>query len=78
MIEVIEAERRLIFSEKQAVLEENLRLVEEGSIYDGTVNSVTDFGAFVDIVLPDGTPAILCCFLEFMVCKWPCYIVNFC
>lgn len=54
MIEVIEAERRLIFSEKQAVLEENLRMVEEGSIYDGTVNSVTDFGAFVDIVLPDG------------------------
>lgn len=72
MIEVIEAERRLIFSEKQAVLEENLRLIEEGSIYDGTVNSVTDFGAFVDIVLPDGTPVILCCFLELMVCKWPC------
>jgi predicted RNA-binding protein with RPS1 domain len=58
MIEVIEAERRLIFSEKQAVLEENLRLVEEGSIYDGTVNSVTDFGAFVDIVLPDGTSSV--------------------
>ncbi|KAG0613250.1 hypothetical protein M758_6G087900 [Ceratodon purpureus] len=54
MIEVIEAERRLIFSEKLAVLEENLRLIEEGSIYDGKVNSVTDFGAFVDLMLPDG------------------------
>jgi ribosomal protein S1 len=54
MIEVNEAERRLIFSEKLAILEENLRLIEEGSIYDGKVNSVTDFGAFVDLVLPYG------------------------
>lgn len=55
MIEVNESERRLIFSERQAVLEENLRLVEEGSVYNGKVNSVTDFGAFVDLALPDGT-----------------------
>ena len=54
IIEVNEAERRLIFSEKLAVLEENLRLIEEGSVYDGKVNSVTDFGAFVDLIFPDG------------------------
>jgi len=33
-------------------------LVEEGSVYDGKVNSVTDFGAFVDLVLPDGTSPV--------------------
>jgi predicted RNA-binding protein with RPS1 domain len=58
MIEVNESERRLIFSERQAVLEENLRLVEEGSVYNGKVNSVTDFGAFVDLALPDGTSSV--------------------
>lgn len=54
IIEANETTRRLIFSEKQAVLEANLRLLEEGLVYEGKVNSVTDFGAFVDVVLPDG------------------------
>lgn len=54
LIEVNEAERRLILSEKQAVLDQSMRLVEMGAVYDGKVNSVTDFGAFVDLVLPNG------------------------
>lgn len=58
IIEANETTRRLIFSEKQAVLEANLRLLEEGLVYEGKVNSVTDFGAFVDVVLPDGTSSV--------------------
>lgn len=54
IIEVSEEERRLIMSEKQAVLVETLRKIQEGTIYDGKVNSVTDFGAFVDLLSPDG------------------------
>lgn len=33
-------------------------MVEEGSVYNGKVNSVTDFGAFVDLALPDGTSSV--------------------
>ncbi len=54
IIEVNEEERRLIFSEKQASLIESLRQIQVGSIFDGRVNSVADFGAFVDLQLPDG------------------------
>ncbi len=54
IIEVNEEERRLIFSEKQASLIESLRQIQVGSIFDGKVNSVADFGAFVDLQLPDG------------------------
>ncbi|KAH9554567.1 hypothetical protein CY35_08G070100 [Sphagnum magellanicum] len=55
IIEVNEEERRLIFSEKQASLIESLRQIQVGSIFDGKVNSVADFGAFVDLQLPDGS-----------------------
>ncbi len=54
IIEANEEERRLIFSEKQASLIESLRQIQVGSIFDGKVNSVADFGAFVDLQLPDG------------------------
>ncbi|KAL3681363.1 hypothetical protein R1sor_024319 [Riccia sorocarpa] len=55
VIECSEEERRLIVSEKQAVLVESIQQIKEGDIYQGRVNSVTDYGAFVDLRFPDGS-----------------------
>lgn len=63
-LKVIEFNRdrnRLILSERQALQEvrevkkdELLSVINEGDIYSGTVSSVCDFGAFVDIGGADG------------------------
>ncbi|CAM6094502.1 unnamed protein product [Calypogeia fissa] len=55
VIECVEAERRLIVSEKQAVLVDIIQKLKEGDIYEGKVNFVTDYGAFVDLKFPDGS-----------------------
>lgn len=54
VIECNEEERRLIVSEKQAVLVESVQQIKEGDVYEGKVNSVTEYGAFVDLKFPDG------------------------
>lgn len=61
IIEINRNRNRLILSERQAVQEvrevkkdELLSLLEEGDIRTGTVSSVCDFGAFVDIGGADG------------------------
>ncbi|OAE24053.1 hypothetical protein AXG93_2402s1110 [Marchantia polymorpha subsp. ruderalis] len=55
VIECNEEERRLIVSEKQAVLVESVQQIKEGDVYEGKVNSVTEYGAFVDLKFPDGS-----------------------
>ncbi|KAL2620551.1 hypothetical protein R1flu_000756 [Riccia fluitans] len=55
VIECNEEEKRLIVSEKQAVLVESIQRIKEGDVYEGRVNSVTDYGAFVDLRFPDGS-----------------------
>eukprot|EP00270_Netrium_digitus_P018449 TRINITY_DN7017_c0_g1_i1.p1 TRINITY_DN7017_c0_g1~~TRINITY_DN7017_c0_g1_i1.p1 ORF type:complete len:442 (-),score=118.58 TRINITY_DN7017_c0_g1_i1:188-1456(-) len=55
IIEVNEDEGRLVLSEKQAVLQQRLEQVEEGKVFTGRVNSLIDFGAFVDLKFPDGS-----------------------
>ncbi len=61
IIEINRARNRLILSERQAVQEvrearkdEILDTLREGDVREGTVTSITDFGAFVDIGGADG------------------------
>lgn len=61
IIEINRARNRLILSERQAVQEvrearkdEILDTLKEGDVREGTVTSITDFGAFVDIGGADG------------------------
>jgi small subunit ribosomal protein S1 len=61
IIEINRGRNRLILSERQAVQEvrearkdEILDSLKEGDIREGTVTSITDFGAFVDIGGADG------------------------
>lgn len=65
VIECNEEERRLIVSEKQAVLVESVQQIKEGDVYEGKVNSVTEYGAFVDLKFPDGQSS---CFQ--LTCLW--------
>ena len=61
IIEINRARNRLILSERQAVQEQResartrlLRELEHGQVRPGTVSSICDFGAFVDIGGADG------------------------
>jgi small subunit ribosomal protein S1 len=61
VIEINRDRNRLILSERQAMLdareekkEELLASLQEGNIYTGTISSICDFGAFVDIGGADG------------------------
>jgi small subunit ribosomal protein S1 len=61
IIEINRSRNRLILSERQAVQEvrearkdEILDSLKEGDVREGTVTSITDFGAFVDIGGADG------------------------
>jgi small subunit ribosomal protein S1 len=61
IIEINRARNRLILSERQAVQEvrearkdDILATLSEGDVREGTVTSITDFGAFVDIGGADG------------------------
>eukprot|EP00249_Psilotum_nudum_P000947 c13168_g1_i1 orf=260-1525(+) len=55
IIEANEQDRRLIFSEKQAVWLLSVQQIKEGDILEGRVSYVTGFGAFVDLRFPDGS-----------------------
>ena len=54
MLEADASEGRLLVSEKQAAMQRGITGVQEGMVYEGVVTSVADFGAFVDVFLPDG------------------------
>lgn len=43
-----------MFSEKKAVWLQSVQQINEGDIFEGKVNRVTDFGAFVDLCFSDG------------------------
>lgn len=55
VLEVSKDEKRLVVSEKKAVWLQSLQQMKEGDIFEGKVNCVTDFGAFVDLCFPDGS-----------------------
>lgn len=55
VIEVSKDEKRLVFSEKKAVWLQSVQQINEGDIFEGKVNRVTDFGAFVDLCFSDGS-----------------------
>lgn len=43
-----------MFSERKAVWLQSVQQIKEGDIFEGKVNRVTDFGAFVDLCFSDG------------------------
>ena len=51
---VVLSRRLLLEEEKQKLRDKTLSLVKEGDVLEGTVKSLTDFGAFVDIGGIDG------------------------
>eukprot|EP00850_Spirogloea_muscicola_P006617 SM000031S11626 [mRNA] locus=s31:738435:740102:- [translate_table: standard] len=55
VLEADEAGGRLILSERAALWARRLRAVREADVFDGRVNAVADFGAFVDLRFPDGS-----------------------
>ncbi|MCO5548323.1 hypothetical protein L7F22_001780 [Adiantum nelumboides] len=55
VIEVSKDDKRLVVSEKKAVWLQSIQQLKEGDIFEGKVNCVTDFGAFVDLLFPDGS-----------------------
>lgn len=54
IIQADEEERKLIFSEKDAIWSKYSSQVEVGDIFEGRVGSVEDYGAFVHLRFPDG------------------------
>jgi ribosomal protein S1 len=54
VVSVNEEKRSLVFSEKDASWSMYSTQIEVGSVYDGLVASVADYGAFVHILFPDG------------------------
>ena len=42
-------------SEKKAIWLQSVKQLKEGDVFEGKVNYVTDFGAFVDLRFPDGS-----------------------
>eukprot|EP00252_Welwitschia_mirabilis_P001005 TRINITY_DN1098_c0_g1_i1.p1 TRINITY_DN1098_c0_g1~~TRINITY_DN1098_c0_g1_i1.p1 ORF type:complete len:320 (-),score=60.00 TRINITY_DN1098_c0_g1_i1:189-1148(-) len=55
IIEVNEEERSLIFSEKKVLLSKFADQTKVGDVLKGRISAVTNFGAFVDLLSPDGT-----------------------
>ena len=48
-------ERLLVLSERAANMADLLRIVKRGDVVEGTVQKLTDYGAFVSINAADGT-----------------------
>lgn len=48
-------ERLLVLSERAANMADLLRTVKRGDVVEGTVQKLTDYGAFVSITAADGT-----------------------
>lgn len=55
MIEASEEEKKLIFSEKDAIWSQYSSQVKGGDVFDARVGSVEDYGAFVHLRFADGT-----------------------
>ncbi|KAJ7562917.1 hypothetical protein O6H91_03G089000 [Diphasiastrum complanatum] len=55
LLEASEEQKKLIFSEREAVRIQTLKLLQKGDVYEGRVNGITDYGAFVDLRFPDGS-----------------------
>lgn len=53
--EVNEEEKKLIFSQKLAMWEKYIDQVNVGDVFEGKVNSLVEFGAFVYLRFPDGS-----------------------
>jgi small subunit ribosomal protein S1 len=51
---VVVSRRAVLEQERETLREETLKLLEEGVILEGTVKSITDYGAFVDLGGIDG------------------------
>ncbi|MCL7023672.1 hypothetical protein MKW94_017196 [Papaver nudicaule] len=54
VIQASEEDRKLIFSEKEAVWSKYSGKIKVGQIFDAKVGSVEDYGAFVHLLFPDG------------------------
>lgn len=54
VIEASEEEKKLIFSEKDAIWSKYANQVKVGNVFDARVGSVEDYGAFVHLQFPDG------------------------
>ncbi|KAJ4846319.1 hypothetical protein Tsubulata_040933 [Turnera subulata] len=54
VIGVDEEKRKLIFSEREAVWSKFSKNIKVGDVFEGRVNYVEDYGAFVDLCFPDG------------------------
>lgn len=52
-----------MFSEKKAGWLQSVQQIKEGDIFEGKVNCVTDFGAFVDLCFSDGERTRFFCLL---------------
>lgn len=55
IIQVNVPERLLVLSERAANMADLLRTVKRGDVVEGTVQKLTDYGAFVSITAADGT-----------------------
>ncbi|GAV85665.1 S1 domain-containing protein [Cephalotus follicularis] len=54
VIQADEENRKLIFSEKEAVWSKFTKMINVGDIFAGRVGSVEDYGAFIHLRFPDG------------------------
>lgn len=56
VIEVDAPARRLVVSERHAARKQRLQALQPGQVWEGTVAALTDYGAFVDLLTPEGQP----------------------
>lgn len=54
VVEANEAAGRLVVSQLRAIRRMRLSELQVGQVWDGRVNSITDYGAFVDLITPEG------------------------
>lgn len=66
VIQVDEENRKLIFSEKEAVWSKFSDQVNIGDIFEAKVGSVEDYGAFVHLRFPDGK--YFCLNICYLIC----------
>lgn len=55
VLEVNKEDKRLVFSEKRVEWLQSVQQIKKGDVFEGRVNAVTDFGAFIDLRFPDGS-----------------------
>eukprot|EP00899_Mesostigma_viride_P010113 jgi/Mesvir1/19102/Mv12849-RA.1 len=54
VIEVDQENRRLIFSERAAVMADRIKRVTAGAVFQGVASGISDFGVFVDLLDDQG------------------------